>query len=66
MRKSNKICVQKGYILSPAKCACKNGKYLGSIIDNPIICDKIIETTNTILTKTISTKIIPTNFNREM
>ena len=33
---------EKGYIWNPAKCTCKNGKYLASFIDNSVItCDKL-------------------------
>ena len=45
------IC-EKDYIWNPARCSCKNGKYLGSIIDNSVIrCDEILdaEQTKTIL-----------------
>ena len=35
-----------------ATCSCKNGKYLGSIIDDSVItCDEIIDTTETVPTK---------------
>ena len=41
----------KSYIWNLAKCSCKNGKYVGSIIDDSVImCDEIIETTKTVLT----------------
>ena len=29
---------KKVYIWRPAKCACQNGKYLGSIIENSVTC----------------------------
>ena len=32
------VC-KKGYIWNPVKCVCENGKYLGSNIDNSVICD---------------------------
>ena len=54
-----------GYILNPAKCACGNSKYLGNIIDNSVICEGIIETTKSILTKAAPTESIPTNFNEK-
>ena len=39
------IC-EKDYICNPSTCICKNGKYLGSIMDHSaIICDEIIEET---------------------
>ena len=35
------IC-EKDYILSPATCSCKNGKYLTSVIDDSVVmCDEI-------------------------
>ena len=40
---------EKVYIWNLAECACKNGKYLGSIFDKSVNCD---ETTKSILTKT--------------
>ena len=57
-----KKCVKKSYIWNPAKCACENCKFFGSIIDNSVTCDKILERTKSILTKTTPTKIIPTHF----
>ena len=48
-----------------AKCLCENGKYLASIIDNSVICDKIMETSKGILTKTVPTKSTPTKFNEK-
>ena len=56
IRKKN-VC-KKADIWNLSKYACENGSYLGSTIDNLVICDKIIETT-----KTVPTKKIPTNFN---
>ena len=46
-----KKCVKKNYIWNPAKYACENCKYFGSIIDNSVTCDKILESTKSILTK---------------
>ena len=61
-----KIVCEKGYIWNPAKWSCENGRYAGSIIDDSMImCDGIIETTKSILTKTVPAKSIPTNFNEE-
>ena len=38
----------------------KNGKYLESIIDNPVItCDEIIDTAKTFPTKSVSIKTVP-------
>ena len=42
---------ENGYLWNPRACTCKNGKYLGSIIDAMIVtCDEITEVT----------KIVPT------
>ena len=39
----------KDYILNPATCSFKNGKYVGSIIDDLLITwDEIIDTTKTV------------------
>ena len=47
------IC-KKDYVLNPFTSSCKNGKYLGRIIDKSvIICDEIIEET------------VPTNSNEK-
>ena len=41
---------EKDYTWNPAKCACKNGKYLGSTIDKSVIYDdENIEMTKSIL-----------------
>ena len=46
---------EKDYILNPAACTCKNGKYLASIIDHPVImCDEILDA---------ETKTVTTSFN---
>ena len=48
-------------IWNPATCSCKNGKYARNIIhDSVITCDKIIEETKTIPTKSISAKCTST------
>ena len=48
---------EKDYIWNPTTCSFKNGKYLGSIMDDSaIMCDEIIESYKK------ETKIIPTNF----
>ena len=40
--------------LNPSTCTCENCKWLEDIIgDSVITCDKIIEVTKTVLTKTI-------------
>ena len=45
----------KDYTQNPARCSCKNGKYLASIIDDSVImCDEIIEETKIVSTKTVS------------
>ena len=50
------IMINVGWVQNPkehnATCSCKNGKYLGSIIDDSVItCDEIIDTTETVPTK---------------
>ena len=52
---------KKGYFSNPAKCSCNNGKDIGSIIaDSVVICDEIIDTTETIPTERTSIKFILT------
>ena len=58
------VC-KNGSIWHPARGACENGKYLGSIIDNSIVCDEFIETTKSVLTKTVPTKSFLTNFSEK-
>ena len=54
---------KKDYFWNSAKCSCKNGKYLRSIIGNSVvICDEIIEEIRPIPTGTISTKCTLTSF----
>ena len=65
VQKSNRNMREKGYTWNPPKSACENGKYVGSIIDNSVMWNKIIEMTKSILTKTSPTKTIPTNFNEK-
>ena len=54
------------YILNPSTCTCKNGIYLGSIIDDSVItCDEIIEVAKTdpiktVPTETVQIKTVPT------
>ena len=37
-------CMWKNYVSNPATCSCKNGKYLGSIMNNSaIMCDEALE-----------------------
>ena len=51
------IC-EKDYIWNPARCSCKNGKYLASITDDTVItCDEIIEETKTVPTSFNETKV---------
>ena len=53
--------MRKKTVWNPATRSCKNGKYVGSIIDDSVIkCDEIIEETKAIPTKTFLTKTIPT------
>ena len=50
IKKNITVC-KKYYIWNPPTCNCENGKYLGSIIDDSVImCDEIIEETQTIST----------------
>ena len=52
---------KKEYIWNPATYSCKNGKYLGSIIDDSVItCDEIIKTTKISSTETFSSRAFPT------
>ena len=58
----NIVC-DKGYFWNPATCNCKNGKYAGSIIGDPVVtCDEIIDTLNSTSTKTFPAKCTLTNF----
>ena len=46
------------HIWNPITCTFKNGKYLGNIIvDSRIMCDKILEATETVSTKSPARKI---------
>ena len=60
------VCAKKkgnnnNNIWNPATCNCKNGKYARNIIhDSVITCDKIIEETKTIPTKSTSAKCTST------
>ena len=66
VQNSKKNCVWKSYIWDPAKYANgKNDKNWGSTIDNSFVCDEIIETTKSILKRTVLTKSTSTNFNRK-
>ena len=48
---------EKDYFWSSARCSSKNGKYLKSIIDDSVImCDEIIEETETMKKATCKTK----------
>ena len=51
---------ERDYIWNPTTCACKNGKYLTSTIDNSgITCNKIIKSYDE------ETKTVATNFNKK-
>ena len=58
--KGHRVCKKKNNdnnIWNPATCSCKNGKYTRNIIhDSVITCDKIVEETKTIPTKSTSAK----------
>ena len=54
--KELRVC-EKSYIWNLITCSCKNGKYLGSIIDNSVaIYDEVIDTTKAIPAKAVLTK----------
>ena len=58
----NIVC-DKGYFWNPVTCNCKNGKYAGSIIGDPVVtCDEIIDTLNSTSTKTFPANCTLTNF----
>ena len=53
------MCKKKNHIWNLATCNCKNRKYLASVTEDSVItCDKIINKTNI-----VSTKSVPTSFN---
>ena len=55
------VC-KKVFFWNPATSRCKNGTYLGSIIDDSVVlCDRVIEETKTIPTKFVLTKSTSTN-----
>ena len=59
----NVICAKETFFWNSATCSCQNDKYLGSIIDDSVaICDKVIDTSKTVPTKTSSAKNASTNF----
>ena len=50
----------------PTPCYCENGRYEAIIVDDSVIlCDEIIETTKSSLTKTAPQTSIPKNANKE-
>ena len=63
--RKNIVCIYfEKYIWNPATCSCKNGKYVGSITDDFVIsCDKIIEETKFVPTKSTSAKTVVTKCN---
>ena len=51
---------------NPASCNCENGRYEVIIVDDSVIlCDEIIETVKSTLTKTVPETSIPKNVNKE-
>ena len=59
----NIICAKETFFWNSATCSCQNDKYLGSIIgDSVATCDKVIDTSKTVPTKTSSAKNALTNF----
>ena len=60
--------VKKDYVWNPAKCSCKNGQYLASIMkDSTIMCDEVIESYNEgVEAKSYDeTKTVSTGFNEK-
>ena len=54
--RKNAMCAN--CIWNPGTCTCKNGKYLESIIGDPVaICDEIMEVTITVPAKTFSRRV---------
>ena len=54
-------CVQKKLHWNPTACIWKNGKIVQSITENSIvICNKIVDTTKTIPTKSVLAKCTST------
>ena len=52
----------KDYVLNPARCSCKNGKYLTSILDDLVVtCDEIIDADAEAKSYDKETKTIPKN-----
>ena len=64
MQKSERtVCAKKFRFLNPAACSCKNGKYLGSTIDDlAAVSYEIIDTPKIVPTTTASAKSTSTNF----
>ena len=57
--KRTSLC-EEGYIWNPATCSYKNGKYVRSITDEPVIMyDEIIYSRKAVPTKINSTKTVP-------
>ena len=56
IQKKHCVC-EKYYIWNPGTCSCENDKYVESITDDSLImCDEIIDTAKTFLTKTVLIK----------
>ena len=56
--KKHHIC-ERDYIWNPARCSCKNGKFLASIIDDSVItCNEIKEEIKTVITNFNETNAI--------
>ena len=57
----NIVRAERKCVWNSATCSYKNGKYVGSIIDNSVvICNEIIKETKTIPTKSTSIKAVLT------
>ena len=63
-KKQENVC-KRDYIWNPSTCICDNGKYLNCIVGDSVnTCDEFLEETKTVPTKTLATKPVLTNFNK--
>ena len=59
----NIACAKKIIFLIPATCSCKNGQYVGSIIEDSVVMyGETIQERKTVATKSTSTKAVLTKF----
>ena len=62
--RKNIACAKKDHISNLATCTCENGRYVGTIINDPVnTCDEIIDLTKGTLTKAVLTKSTSTKSN---